>query len=69
MCCVLLVLSFPRVSLRFQAATTESLPLLVALARAREVNIKLLPPPTNTSTSASGKHMHAAHVRPALLSI
>lgn len=47
MCCVLLVLSFPRLSLRFQAATTESLPLLVALARAREVNLKL--PLTSTS--------------------
>jgi hypothetical protein len=58
--------SFPGVSLRFQAATTESLPLLLlALARAREVNIKLPPPPT----SASYNHMHAAHVRPAVLSI
>lgn len=62
MCCVLLVLSFPRVSLRFQAATTESLPLLVALARAREVNLKL----PLTSTSARCNHMH---VRLAILSI
>jgi hypothetical protein len=62
-CCVLL-LSFPRVGLRLQATTTESLPLL-ALARAREVNVKLPPTPT----SASYNHMQAAHVRPAILSI
>ena len=61
-CCVLL-LSFPRVSLRLQAATTESLPLLVALARTREVNMKL--PPTLTSAS----HNETAHVRITILSI